>query len=183
MLTGEVTFCASTILLLSPQKRVVGAFSGIGGSGNETKNISAQILFFDDYEKVEKPGSKPKNSIRLEGAKIESACSSPSASNTSSPAYTSAVASPQSGGMRLSSSPPQNGTETYSFTVAASNGEVHEFKVEGENDRLRWVKILQLLVMYPFSPIPEEPKTNPIKDNFRQSLEAKQYGAGGSKVK
>ena len=129
---------------------------------------------------MEKPGSKPKNSIRLEGAKIESSCSSPSASNTSSPAYSSAVASPQSGGMRLSTSPSQNGGETYSFTVATGNSEVHEFKVETENDRLRWVKILQLLVMYPFSPIPEEPNTNPIKDSFRKSLEAQHYRAGES---
>ena len=170
------------------QKKVVGAFAGIGGSngGESTKTISAQILIFDDYEKVEKPGHKPKNSIRLDGAKIESSCSSPSASNTSSPAYSSAITSPQ-GLIRLSASPSpstslQNGQDLYSFTVATANGEVHEFKIESESERLRWVKILQLLVMYPYSPIPDEPKANPIKDSFRQSLEAKQYGAGESAV-
>lgn len=162
----------------------MGAFSGVGGSnaGDNTKAISAQILIFDDYEKVDKPGSKPKNSIKLDGAKIDSSYHSPSASNTSSPAYSSAITSPQ-GGIRLSASPSpspslQNGgQDLYSFTVCTTSGEVHEFKVESESERLRWVKILQLLVMYPYSPIPDEPK-NPIKDSFRQSLEAKQYGAG-----
>ena len=182
-LVADILYCGPSFAL---QKKVVGAFAGIGGNNGDTsKSISAQILIFDDYEKVEKPGYKPKNSIRLDGAKIESAYSSPSASNTSSPAYSSAITSPQ-GGIRLSASPSpstsSNGngssSELYSFTVATSTGEVHEFKIESENDRLRWVKILQLLVMYPYSPIPEEPKTNPIKDGFRNSLEAKQYGAG-----
>jgi hypothetical protein len=163
------------------QRKVVGAFAGVGGSGGEnSKSISAQVLIFDDHDKVEK--HKPKHSIRLEGAKIESSCCSPSASSTNSPAYSSAIASPQ-GGIRLSASPSpsmslQNGVELYSFTVATSTGEVHEFKIDSESERLRWVKILQLLVMYPFSPIPEEPKANPIKDSFRQSLEAKHYNAG-----
>ncbi len=155
-----------------------------GSSSAETgKNISAQILIFDDYEKAEKPRCKPKNSIRLEGAKIDSSYSSPSASNTSSPAYSSAVTSPQ-GGIRLSASPSpstssqgNSAPELYAFTVATSNGDVHEFKTESENDRLRWVKLLQLLVMYPFSPIPEEPKPNPVKDSFRKTLEAQKFGA------
>lgn len=146
--------------------------------------VSAQILIFDDYEKVEKPGYKPKNSIKLEGAKIDTVYSSPSPSNTNSPAYgnTSTVTSPPSGN-RFSSSPSpslssSNGGELYAFTVATSGGDVHEFRTESENDRLRWVKLLQLLVMYPYSPIPDEPATNPIKDSFRQALEAKQYEAG-----
>ena len=171
------------------QKKVVGAFCGLGNSEANKSSISAQIQIFDDYEKIEKPGFKPKNFIRLENAKIESSYFSPSTSNTNSPAYSSTIASPQ-GGMRLSASPSPsvgsassqssaiNGSELYAFTVATSNGEVHEFRTESENDRLRWVKLLQLLVMYPFSLIPEEPSTNPIKDNFRQALEAKQYGAG-----
>ncbi len=185
--------CPFTLcLVFLLQKRGVCALAGMGGSngGEGSKSVSAQILIYEDYEKVEKPGSKPKNTIRLDGAKIESSYSSPNASNTSSPAYSSAVTTPQ-GGLRLSASPSpssasnlQNGpvAEFYPFTVATSTGEVHEFRVEMENDRLRWVKILQLLVMYPFSPIPEEPSSNPIKDSFRQSLEAKQYGAGNSDV-
>ena len=133
--------------------------------------MSAQILIF------EKPGSKPKTCIKLEGAKIESSCSSPSSSNTNFPAYSSAIASPQ--GAPSPSTSLHNGVQDlYSFTVTTASGEVHEFRIEAESERLRWVKILQLLVIYPYSQIPEEPNTNPIKDSFRQSLEAKQYNAG-----
>lgn len=75
--------------------------------------------------------------------------------------------------------PGSSGTgELYMFTVATISGELHEFRTESENDRLRWVKLLQVLVMYPYSQIPEEPKSNPIKDNFRQGLDAKDYNAG-----
>lgn len=167
------------------QKKVVGAFAGIGGSNSTEsgKNVSAQILIFDDYEKVEKSNYKSKNCIRLEGAKIESSLSSPATSHTSSPAYGSAITSPQDG-LRLSASPSPSTVSAnaqnaglYAFSVTTTNGDVHEFRTESENDRLCWVKLLQLLVMYPFSPIPEEPKPNPVKDSFRKSLEAKKYGA------
>ena len=168
------------------QKKAVAAFSGIGGSGanageTTTKSIPAQIQIFEDYEKVEK-GNKPKSLIKLEGAKLESLCSSPSASNAGSPAYGSAIVTSPPNSMRLSSSPSpslsNNGSELYAFSVTTNTGEVHEFRTDSENERLRWVKLLQLLVMYPYSTVPEEPVTNPIKDSFRQALEAKQYGAG-----
>ena len=159
----------------------------MGSSDGTSKTICAQIQVYDDYEKIDKPGSKPKNMIRLEGTKIES---SYLASNSNSPAYSSTIASPQSGAMRISESPSTslessssqggtlNGSDMYIFMITTTNGDSHEFKTENESERLRWVKLLQLLVMYPFSIIPEEPKTNPIKDSFRNSLEAKQYEAG-----
>lgn len=179
----------------------------MGNSIEGGKTISAQIQIFDDYEKIEKPGCKPKGSIKLDNAKIESSYSSPAASNTSSPAYTSTMVLASQGAVNISSSPslsmgssstsqtgstpslsagsasgsipgPNGNTDIYIFTVATSSGDLHEFRTDSENDRLRWVKLLQLLVMYPYSPIPEEPKVNPIKDSFRQALEAKQYNAG-----
>ena len=183
----------------------MAAFSGMGNciEGGKDKTFSAQLQIFDDYEKIER--HKPKNSIKLDNAKIESSYSSPAGSNTSSPAYTSTILTSQ-GGINISSSPPssmgsstsQSGStpslsvdstsgsipgtngvmDVYIFTVATSSGELHEFRTDSENDRLRWVKLLQLLVMYPYSQIPEEPKVNPIKDSFRHSLEAKQYNAG-----
>ena len=173
------------------QKRVVAAFCGLMGNSEGGKSISAQIQIYEDYEKIEKPGSKPKGTIKLDGAKIESSYATPPNSNTNSPAYASTLLNSH-GQVNLSSSPisggsgSQNGSApsssslaeaTYAFTVLTSNNELHEFRTDSENDRLRWVKLLQLLVMYPFSPIPEEPKVNPIKDSFRQVLEAKQYNA------
>ena len=144
---------------------------------------------FDDYEKVEKPGQKPKNIIKLEEAKIESNYSNPNLT-----AYSSTIASPQ-GSVRLSGSSPSgyssggsgsgvigdsgSGTVTgnHIFTITTKSGDIHEFRTDTENEKLRWVKLLQLLIMYSRSTIPEEPKTNPIRDTFRQRLEAKPYGA------
>ena len=150
------------------------------------------MQIFEDYEKIEKPGHKPKGAIKLEGAKIESSYNTPPNSSNNSPAYTSTLLSSQ-GNVNLSSSPLSVGSSNsqsgsvpssasnsevmYVFTVLTSNNELHEFRTDSENDRLRWVKLLQLLVMYPLSPIPEEPKINPIKDSFRQTLEAKHYNA------
>ena len=164
------------------------------GSADTGKMLPAQIQIFDDYEKMEKPGSKPKGAIKLENAKIESTNSSPVASSSNSPAYASAVVLPQgvvniSPANSVSSSSsshnnltPSNGgtAETFIFTVATGNGELHEFRTDTENDRIKWVKVLQLLVMYPHSRIPEEPDVNPIKDSFRQALDAKLYNASKS---
>jgi len=160
------------------------------GNSEGGKSVSAQIQIYEDYEKIEKPGSKPKSIIRLDGAKIESSYTTPPNSNNNSPAYASTLlnthgqvisSSPISAGSgsQGSSVPSSSGVAeaTYAFTVLTSNNELNEFRTDSENDRLRWVKLLQLLVMYPFSPIPEEPQINPIKDSFRQALEARQYNA------
>ncbi len=143
----------------------------------------AQVCIFEDYEK---PGQKPKNSVKLESAQIDS-----SYSGSSTSAYSSTVAS--HGSARLSVSPGSfnsggsgsgvidtgSGTVggTHIFSIVSKSGEAHEFRTETENDRLRWVRLLQLLIMYPKASIPQEPKTNPIKDTLRLRLEAKKYGA------
>jgi len=69
------------------------------------------------------------------------------------------------------------GTALHSFQIATPN-ETHEFRTDSENDRLRWMKLLGLLVMFPYSTIPEEPQNNPIKESFRCKLDPTQYGAG-----
>lgn len=170
------------------QKRVVAAFCGLPGNPDGGKAVSAQIQIFEDYEKIEKPGYKPKGIIKLDGAKIESSYTTPPNSSNNSPAYASTLlnsqgnvnfsSSPMSAGSQSGSMPSSSNSEAaYAFTVLTGNGELHELRTDSENDRLKWVKLLQLLVMYPFSPIPEEPKVNPIKDSFRQALEARQYNA------
>lgn len=68
-------------------------------------------------------------------------------------------------------------SSVHSFSVITKNGEINEFRTETENERIRWVRLLQLLVMFPFSLIPDEPRTNPIKDTFRLRLDAVKYGA------
>lgn len=155
----------------------------MGSSDDDAKTPGAQILIFEDYEK---PGQKPKNIIKLDSVQIESSYSS---SNSS--AYTSTSTSPH-GSIRLSASPSSGGgsgsgvvaSDSGSGTIGgnhifsiSSKGDVHEFQTETENERLNWVKMLQLLIMYPRSSIPEEPKTNPISERMRLRLEAKQYNA------
>ena len=173
------------------QKRAVTAYCGINSLEQNPKTPCSQMQLYEDYEKVEKPGQKPKNTIKLEEAKIDSSYSNPSA-------YSSTVSAPN-GGVRLSVSPSGYGSSgsgsgvvgsgsgsgtvssgVHMFSVTTKSGEVHEFRTETENERLRWVKLIQLLVMFPRSSIPEEPKSNPIKDTFRLRLEAVQYGASKS---
>jgi len=57
------------------------------------------------------------------------------------------------------------GTTSHSFQIATPN-EMHEFCTDSKNDCLRWMKLLGLLVMFPYSTIPEEPQNNPIKESF-----------------
>ena len=68
----------------------------------------------------------------------------------------------------------------YSFTIVTQNGDSHEFMTESENDRLRWVKLLQLLLMFPYSTIPDEPRNMSISDSLRSQLDPKKYNAGTS---
>ena len=169
------------------QKRVVIANCG---SSATKKQLSAQLQLFEDYEKVEKHGTKPKKTVELSYAKVSAVSTgSPSGSQTNSPAgaVTGVSISPSPSpsprnSLTLSTSPSihslslQSGT-SHRFLVITSN-ETHEFRTETENDRLRWVKLLGLLVMFPFSVIPEEPQSNPIKESFRWKLDPVQYRAG-----
>ena len=175
------------------QKKVVVAFCGEGMGNNVQvgKAFTAHIQIFKNCGKLQKHGGKPKGSINLENAKIESSnsplfeLSHESTNNT----FATAV-QPRKininplislSSITSKSSRSHSGTESshcFFFTVATSGGELHEFHTESENCRSKWLKILQFLVMYPHSKIPEEPAVNPIKENLWQELEAKQFDAG-----
>ena len=171
---------------------MVTAYCGTGAGANG-KLAVAQLTLNEDYEKVEKPGQKPKNMILLEAANID--CSYTTGSNSSivysSPGRLSASPSPSphsnsqsgSGGGILTGSGSGSGTiastsNMHPFNVVTKNGDIHEFLSESENDRLRWVKLLQLLIMFPYSTIPDEPTNKPIKESLRSQLDPKRYGAG-----
>ena len=180
---------SSTVVNFSSQKRVVTAYCG-GAASTNGKTAVAQLTLNEDYEKVEKPGQKPKNMILLESVKID--CSYiPGSTVYSNPARMSASPSPsphgssQGGsGSGIISSGSGSGSGTimpgnmYAFSIIAQNGDIHEFLSESENDRLRWVKLLQLLLMFPYSTIPDEPTNIPFKESMRANLEAKKYNAG-----
>ena len=109
-------------------------------------------------------GQKPKKVIDLCGAKIEeSGIISPVGSaNTIS-------ASPSSGSL--------SGAQCHQFVVILSS-ESNEFRADAENTKLHWVKLLTLLTMFPYSVIPEEPKSNPISEGFRVKLDPRNFNAG-----
>ena len=179
----NVSLCGLRLLIL--QKRVVTAYCGAVDAGANGKSAVAQLTLNDDYEKVEKPGQKPKSMIPLEGAKIDyggSAYSSPSRMSASpSPSPHGSLGGSGSGliiGSGSGSGTISSGGNMCAFTVITQNGETHEFMTESENDRLRWVKLLTLLVMFPYSTIPDEPKNMPIKDSLRSRLDPEKYNAG-----
>ncbi len=140
------------------------------GQQSEQPHTSAQVQLFEDYENhkaVEKPNQKPKKSIDLTKAKIDASSTLSSSSNGGSPRSASSSLSP----------PKSTGGNDHSFVVTVQN-DVHEFRTDSENEKLTWVKLLGLLVMFPHSVIPEEPTPNPIKQSLRAKQDPSWYGAG-----
>lgn len=170
---------------------MVTAYCGSLAIAANGKSAVAQLTLNEDYDKVEKPGQKPRSMIPLEGAKIECSYIPGSSGVYSNPSRLSASPSPSphgsfqggSGSGTISSSGSGSGIVVssgtmYPFTIVTQNGDTHEFLSESENDRLRWMKLLQLLLMFPYSTIPEEPKNAPIKESFRANLDPKEFNAG-----
>ena len=121
------------------------------------------------YEEVNKTYQKPKKVISLTeinqpGVQSGSPCTSLSSSPGNPGAY--------------ATSPSTNGSAYWPFQIVLRTGEVFEFFAELPEDQRQWVKRLGLLLMFPYSPIPEEPVNSPIKDSFRARLDPAQYCAG-----
>lgn len=122
------------------------------------------MAIYDNYEHVEKLGEKnkkPKKVIQLLGAKIEE------------PTYASPVGSH---GTSPSSSGLTADKECQFLVILTS--EVSEFRCDSADTKVHWIKLLTLLTMFPTSAIPEEPRSNPIRESFRYKLDPKIYGAG-----
>lgn len=131
------------------------------GSDVDGKRQSACIAIYDNYEQVEKIGEKnkkPKKVIQLQGAKIEE------------PMYASPVGS-------HGTSPTSSNQSSCQFLVILTN-EVNEFQSDCSDTKVHWLKLLTLLAMFPHSAIPEEPRSNPIRESFRYKLDPKNYCAG-----
>ena len=134
---------------------------------------------------------KLKDVIELKEAKIQTTNgSSPSGSRGNSPYSTigsspsprnSLVGSPSPRSSTLGTSPASQGASVtqHTFLVTIS-GKSHEFQTDCEHERIRWVKLLGLLVMFPSAPIPKEPDVNPITESFHSKLDAKKFSAGES---
>ena len=148
----------------------------------------AQIQIFKNIGSIGKSGSKQKKgSINLENAVIESQRKNALTVTKEPHSHDSAV-DQHHGVIYVSAMNPVYrstsqanltlGTESFKFTVATGRGELHEFYPDTEKERIKWMELLQLLIQYPHSWIPEEPDFDPIKESFQKSLDAKLYNAG-----
>ena len=77
----------------------------------------------------------------------------------------------------LATSPSWNGQTLYPFQMVLRSGEAIEFFAETTEDQRQWVKKLGLLLMFPYSPIPEEPPIDPIKESMKAKLNSRDYNA------
>ena len=123
------------------------------------------------YEEINKTYQKPKKIISLidinqPGVQTGSPCTS--------------LSSSPGNAVIFGTSPSSNGISLHPFQLVLRTGEVFEFFAESPEDQRQWVKRLGLLLMFPHSPIPEEPTNSPIKDTFRARLNPADYKAGES---
>ena len=66
----------------------------------------------------------------------------------------------------------------WGFMLLLQTGEAVELYAEAKEEQQLWIKHLNLLAMYPYSPLPEEPRVCPIKDSFRARLNPANFDAG-----
>ena len=136
--------------------------------GSHDCSHPGQLEIFEDlkstYQKPKKIISLPE--VMQPGVQSGSPCTSLS----TSPANTFAT------------SPSSSVLPLWPFQLVLRTGEVFEFYTESPEDQRQWVKRLGLLLMFPYSPIPEEPVQNPINDGFRARLKPEDYSAGKGKI-
>ena len=70
----------------------------------------------------------------------------------------------------------------WGFMLLLQTGEAVELYAEAKEEQQLWIKHLNLLAMYPYSPLPEEPRVCPIKESFRARLNPAKFDAGESVV-
>ena len=130
------------------------------------------------YEECYKNYQKPKKVILLttikehglqEGLPLAFYSSSP-AQNSPRNSYLSS--SPSS--LSLSNPSVQS---LFPFHIHLKSGGTLDFYTSSPEDQRQWMKRLGLLLMFPYSPIPDEPSCNPINDALRNRLHLKDYKA------
>ena len=146
-----------------------------GGTSSANEIAVAQLTLNEDSKKEKKQGQKPKSVILLEGVNMSY---SPGIPKTAESPSLSPLGSPQGENGSGIITAGSGTIIIYAFSIIQHNGDTHEFFLsENENDRMRWVDLLKLLLMFPYSTIPDEPTSSPIKESMRANLEAKMYNA------
>ena len=72
----------------------------------------------------------------------------------------------------------QQPSSLWGFMLLLQTGEAVELYAEAKEEQQLWIKHLNLLAMYPYSPLPEEPRVCPIKESFRARLNPTNFDAG-----
>jgi hypothetical protein len=97
--------------------------------------------------------------------------------NGSHPTFINASSSKRNSLLHSNDIFPQNET-LWGFMLLLSTGEAVELFADTREQQQLWIKYLQLMSMFPFSPIPEEPRINPIRDSYRSRLKSSHFDAG-----
>lgn len=66
----------------------------------------------------------------------------------------------------------------WGLMLLLQTGEGVELYAEAREEQQLWIKHLNLLSMFPYSPLPEEPRVCPIKESFRARLNPANFDAG-----
>ena len=66
----------------------------------------------------------------------------------------------------------------WGFMLLLQTGEAVELFADTREQQQLWIKYLHLMSMFPFSPIPEEPRVNPIRNSYRNKLKVSNFDAG-----
>ena len=66
----------------------------------------------------------------------------------------------------------------WGFMMLLQTGVAIELFADTREQQQLWIKYLHLMSMFPFSPIPEEPRVNPIRDSYRSKIKHSNFDAG-----
>lgn len=145
----------------------------VGYCGTHDCTNAGQIEMFEESFKNYQ---KPKRIISLLDVRRDPGIQSvsPCSSLSCSPAQQS----PRGSSILGTSPSSSQGGMLWPFQIVLNHGEVLEFFLETQEDQKQWMKRLGLLLMFPYSPIPEEPSPTAVNESFKAKLNPRDYGAG-----
>ena len=81
-------------------------------------------------------------------------------------------------GLSLDGQSPLSCSSLWGVMLLLTSGEAVELFADTREQQQQWIQYLNLLAMFPYSPIPEEPRNNPIRSSLRTKLKPSNYDAG-----
>lgn len=81
-------------------------------------------------------------------------------------------------GISLEGQSPLGSSPLWGMMLLLTSGEAVELFADTREQQLQWIQYLNLLSMFPYSPLPEEPRNNPIRSSLRAKLKPSKFDAG-----